>query len=333
MSSGPPKDPNAPEREKLPAEKNFDKAVYGGISYAAQAGSGILLTYWLKYGSGKPYFEKAAKWLGPKIFRSRSVEEATKEISSPLMVSTMIMVGNTFLVPVKMLENHKPAIVRKWHEDHVKRKQAGATPYSAEELAHQEDCLKQLDNAPKQTWNSLIGGRAFALAAVYTVLFGLGNKRNEAAEKYSADVILKGIDKIGLKDLAKNKTLANYINVGFLDVFYSMVSAGGLYVFSHFISPPKHAKDEGLLPDMMVGPTPATPAINALETESNKYEASIELDNAKPKQTFADKIPSRKGLENEKPRTKPTNALESFRQKIALEDLAKESKASEYIHA
>lgn len=296
MSGAPPKDPNAPEREKLPTEVKFDKAVYGGISYAAQAGTGILLTYWLKYGSGKPHFEKAAKWLGPKIFRNRSIEEATKEISSPLMVSTMIMVGNTFLVPVKMLENHKPEIVRRWHEEHVKKKQSSDTPYTPEELAHQQECLRQLDAAPKQTWKSLLGGRAFGLAAVYSVLFGLGNARNEAAENYSAKVILKGLDKVGAKGLAKNKTLERYIHVGFLDVFYSMVSAGGLYVYSHYVNPPKRHKNEGLLPDMVIGPTPATPAINALQTESQKYEEQIDLDSKQNQSAnqFTAKIPPRK---------------------------------------
>ncbi len=328
MSGGPPpSDPNVPAREKLPAEKKFDQAVYGGISYAAQAGTGIALTYWLKYGSGKQHFDKVAKWVGSKIHPSKATAQAIEDVSPLLMVSTMIMVGNTFLLPVKWLENHKPEIVRKWHENHVQKKQASGDPYTPEELAHQQECLKQLEETPKQTWGSLIGGRAFGLASVYTVLIGMdiGKKRNKAAEEYSAKVILKGLDKVGLKSLSKNQTLEKYIHVGFLDVFYSMVSAGGLYVYSHFIKPPKHAKDEGLLPDMIVGPTPATPALNALETDSNKYESSIELDK-KPRQFTETITPRKSAADLEKPRQKPSNAAESFRQKIAMEDLSKDTR-------
>ncbi len=312
MSGGKPvKDPAATEREMLPAEKTFDRAVYGGISYAAQAATGIVLTYWLKYGSGKPHFEKAAKWLGPKVFRNRTVEEATKEISSPLMVSTMIMVGNTFLLPVKWLENNKAKIVRSWHEKHDAKMEAKGTPFTAEEKAHNEECLQKLEKEPPQTWGSLLGGRAFGLAAVYATLFALGNKRNEAAEEFSAKVIMKGVDAVGMKSLAKSKTFEKYIHVGFLDVFYSMVSAGGLYVYSHVINPPKHAPiDVGAPipkdPSIFIGPTPATPAIDALQPE----EA--------PAKQFTETIRP-KEIKKEVAKVTPKG---DFRQKLTAEEMA-----------
>lgn len=313
-------------REKLPAEKRFDKAVYGGISYAAQAGTGILLTYWLKNGSGRKYYDKATRWLGSKLYPSLPIEEAAKEASTPFMVSTMIMVGNTFLFPVKWLENRKAKIVRSWHEKECERMEARGTPYTPEERAHQEKCLNDLEKDPPQTWRSLLGGRFFGLAAVYAAVFLIGNKRNEAAEAYSAKVITGGLDKIGLKTLAKSETLNKFIHVGFLDVFYSMVSAGGLYVYSHILKPPKadkHGKKEPL-PDIIIGPTPATPALNALEERPEPAEDT-------PKRLFSDSIHTSKPVISKdnpaekpkiQPRAKITKAPEEYGQKVTAEKLA-----------
>ncbi|MBY0406525.1 MAG: hypothetical protein K2Q01_02445, partial [Rickettsiales bacterium] len=277
MSGAPPTDPNAEQREKLPAERRFDKYVYGGISYGAQALTGIGLTYWLKYGSGQPIFNKMAKWLGPKLYSGKTVAEATKEVSTPLMVTTMIMVGNTFLLPVKWLENRKAQIVRSWTEKDCERMEARGTPYTKEEIEHQQECLAKLDKQPPQTWGSLLGGRAFGLAAVYATVFGMGNKRNEAAEAAAAKAIAKGFETVGATTIAKSKTLENVVHVGFLDVFYSMVSAGGLYVYSHYLNPPKHHKHNSPSdsPFSLLGPMPGTPAISALEPEEAQHGTSL----------------------------------------------------------
>ena len=129
------------KREKLPMEIKFDKWVYGGISYWAQALTGMGIAYWMKYGSGKPIFEKAAEWTGKNIMSKitgKTGAAAVKEAHTTVTVSTMIMVGNTFLLPVKWLENRKPAIVRKWTEDENKSLEKAGTPISEEGKKRQE---------------------------------------------------------------------------------------------------------------------------------------------------------------------------------------------------
>ena len=234
-------DENKEKRVKLPAERFFDKAVYGGISYFAQAAAGIGLAYWLKHGSGQPYFEKMGKWLGPKLFKNiaenKGVEAAAKEGATVLTVSTMIAVGTAFLIPVKMLEKHKAKIVRGMHERAHEGKDL--TP---EEKAFHEKCLQDLENEPKQTWGSLLEGRIASLAGVYALMFAIGNKNNQAMQDGATKAIMGGFEKIGATKLAKNQTLSRTINIGFLDVFYSAVSASGLYIYSHWIRPPKKEK-------------------------------------------------------------------------------------------
>jgi|GEM_PF-6415809 len=234
------KPPEKGSREILPSERFFDKAVYGGISYAAQAGAGIILSRWLKFGGGNKYYTKMAEWAGTKLCSAKTAEEAIKVASRPVIVTTMIGVGTAFLLPVKWLENRKPQVVRWLHERDVAKEEARGHVFTPEEKAHDQKCLEQLENEPKQTWKSLLGGRAFGLAAVYAVLLATP-KANERIENFAVKNILKGVDTVGLKTLAKSKKLDQYLHIGFLDVFYSAVSAGGLYVYSHYIRPPKKA--------------------------------------------------------------------------------------------
>lgn len=268
MSGAKPQSDNT-EREILPAEHRFDKWVYGGISYAAQAATGIVLTYWLKHGGGKSYFNRAAEWLGPKIYRNRSVTEAAENVSTPLMVTTMVMVGNTFLLPVKWLENHKASIVRKMHENDCEKMERAGTPFNEEERARQEKALKDLEKEPLQNWKSLLGGRAAGLIPVFALSFGLG-KKGEWAERKAGQFFSGAFNLVGMKKVAKSETLQKVVQVGFLDVFYSMISAGGLYVYSHYLNPPARAnkKHKESLTELLPGPTPAAPIVDTTDRKS-----------------------------------------------------------------
>jgi hypothetical protein len=287
-------------RKKTRAEILFDKAVYGGISYAAQAASGIILTHWMKFGGGRKHYDKIANWLGPnfisKIKPSKTGAAAIKEADSWITVTTMVMMGNLFLLPVKWLENRKPKIVR-WLND----KQNEKHPPSEQERAEQEKSLALLDREPKQTWGSLLGGRAFGLAAVYGVLYGIGTKNNETAEIWSANQIIKGTEKVGLKKLAASKTYENYLRIGFYDVLYSMVSAGGLYIYSHFINPPqkRNKKDEsGETPVLETTPVTVTDTGTKEKTWSAREEnKSGRNTSSVPASSFAEAAKNTKGQE------------------------------------
>lgn len=259
----------APAHVKTKAEVTFDKAVYGGISYFAQAATGVVLTHWIRHGTGRRYFDQMAEWAGPRIISkitAKTGEDAVKAADSPIVVSTMIMVGNAFLLPVKWLENRKPEIVRGMAERENKRRSARGDAPTQQELAAQEQSLTELDNAPKQTWGSLIGGRAFGLAAVYAVLFGIGQKNNEMLENLTATSITGASDALGAKSLARNKTFENYVRISFYDMAYSAVSASGLYVYSHLINPP-HKRKQNAAPQEPVLPPLEEAALYALDLQ------------------------------------------------------------------
>ncbi|NBO18523.1 MAG: hypothetical protein EBV03_04720 [Proteobacteria bacterium] len=273
--------------------------------------------------------ERAAEWLGPKIYRGKTVKDAANAISSPLLVTTMVMVGNTFLLPVKWLENRKPGIVRGMHEKDVAAMEAAGTPYSEEERARQEKALKDLENEPPQSWASLLGGRVAGLVPVFALAFALGEK-GQHAERFAAKTISKGLETVGAKQLAKSKTLESYIHVGFLDVFYSMISAGGLYVYSHMVHPkdkdPKHKES---LSELLPGATPAGAIVDATPT-TGMSEIPETPESAVKQRKFSEAIERRDPTAippRETRKAKPSP--ESYRQKLAVEEVAQENRSAE----
>lgn len=268
--------PEAPhKRDILPEEAQFDKAVYGGISYFAQAAAGIVLTRWLAYGGGKQHFDKVVEKIGEKW-------------ASTLKIATLVMVGNSFIPPVKWLEDRKAKIIRGMHEHNVAKQEAAGHPQTPEEKAHDAQALADLDKEPVQSWQSLLEGRAAGLGPVFAVDAMIGNARTEAIQNAAVTGITGGLEKMGLKELAASEKLASYIRVGFLDVFYSAISAGGLYVWSHFIKPPPQAivDSDAVEPAGNPGLTTGTTLPEAITAEAERPSAARFQDRVKPRTTL-----------------------------------------------
>lgn len=273
------------KRKKLPAEVTFDKAVYGGISYWAQMLTGIGLSYWFKHGSGKQLFEKICDNLGPKIFSataaSKGVKAASERLNSPLIVTTMVMVGNTFMIPVLWLEKHKPKIVRWIHS-----KTAATEPdYTEEKKQHDEAALYELEHAPKQNLSSILGGRAFGLAGVFATVFTMG-KAEKSIQTFTTKTAQNAFKVVGLKEIAKSPVAKRLMDISFLDAFYSAIAAGGLYVYSHYINPPKKKP---------VGAEEVSPPLESTKIEELPSEIAGEpkpkITKVTPKKNLLDKAP------------------------------------------
>ncbi len=231
------------EREKLPAEVKFDKWVYGGISYAAQAFTGSALAYWIKHAGGRPIYDKIANWMGPNFISkitSKTGHDAIKTADSWITVTTMVIVGTLFVAPVKWLEDKKIGIVERWTNEENAAREARGETIAPEEKQHQQELLDQLKCEPRQTWWSLMKARAASLVFVYTAVPLMdkleANQAMEAAFQKGTKAVAKGM---GLKKIAESEGFKNASGIAFYDGFYSMISAGGLYVYSHFIAPPK----------------------------------------------------------------------------------------------
>jgi hypothetical protein len=279
---------NHTQREKTIDEVKFDRRVYGGISYFAQAAVGIALTYWSKFGGGKEKFQAITEWVGPKIYKSLAAREgiqaAAKEVNTATATTLMILVGSLFLIPVKMIEKNKGKIVRGMYEKRVAKEEASGNIISPEEKARDEDLLQQLEKEPPQSWRSLIEARGASLVGVYAVLFAIGGPRNDALQKVSSDLGLKALDKVGLKTLAKSEPVARVFNLSFVDAFYSMISAGGLYIYSHFIRPPKDKQSKRAVPSDEPDLTTGTTVRELIAVEQETPAPHLFQDRIKPRE-------------------------------------------------
>lgn len=228
------------EREKLPAEVKFNKAVYGGISYVAQAAAGIALAHWLLHGKGQKYYHPMADWFGTNVLSkitSKTGAAAKEESRHWLIVGTMVMMGNAFILPVKMLENVKCNIVEKWTERDNEKRAARGEAVTDEEKQHQQKLLGELKAEPKMGWLSLLSGRLFSLVGVFGTVHLAGEANNKMVENLVTESTLKGLEKIGATGISKSKTFESYFRMTIYDMVYSAISATGLFAFSHYVNP------------------------------------------------------------------------------------------------
>ena len=108
--------PDQHERKKLAAEKIFDASVYGVWNYGIMAGTSVAGAMWFQEGGGKPYFEKAAKWMGDNVMSkitSKTGEAAARESHTWLIFASLITVGNLFIPPMRYVEKDKEWYVSK----------------------------------------------------------------------------------------------------------------------------------------------------------------------------------------------------------------------------
>jgi hypothetical protein len=232
------------KRKKIAAEKIFDWAVYGGISYFAQALSGTLATRWLKYGGGRKYGAMAAEWTGRNIMEqitSKRGAAAVEEANTFVTVTALVTMGNMFVTPVKLIEDHKAQAVQ-WIEDNVVH--PDKSQLSEEQKQEIATAIHAVENRQKQTWFSLLTSRGGALATVYMTERALGQRRNKVMQDLCGDAVTNTFRSAGMRDLANNPATRQFAEIGFVDFFYSTIAAGGLYLYSKLIRPDEKTADD-----------------------------------------------------------------------------------------
>lgn len=162
-----------PERQKTEGEERFDWWIYGGIGWVVNAIVSVFITDQLynnktplidtKEGkiSIKQWFQNGENWL--KQQKWNVLEEKFPGFTKKAVFGGSLCIGGSLVVPViKWFEDRKGKIVRKWDEEFYGPR-ANTDPDIVQ--AH-----KDMDNAPKQSWGSLLGARL----TVVGIAFGMG---------------------------------------------------------------------------------------------------------------------------------------------------------------
>ena len=153
---------NTAQTRKLSAgEKLFDFIIYGPVNFFGTLIATVPIAWSLQHGFGKKGFDRVAEGL-TKL-------GASKEASRSILLSTTTMMGgNLMLIPVKLAENVKVPIVRM-----LNRWMGDTTDPAA------------IEEAPKQTWMSLLQGRIVAWTTVFVSMFAADKFFHKQFESYN----------------------------------------------------------------------------------------------------------------------------------------------------
>jgi hypothetical protein len=268
-------------------EKLFNILTYGGISGVSVFIGSVLVGYSAKYGKRAAKFPGKVAFLEKYHFSKQGAEHA-------VMTTELMHPGNAAVLPIKLIEDHKPEIIDKLN--HLLGDKSGDASINKE---------------PEQTWGSLIKGRLAAWAAVYTgfrvtaKIIGdtkFAEFENAFAEK-ACNLIGKNTHTNPLNKIAENETKAfRFGKIAAIDLFATIAATTLLYAGSKFFAkknPTWKARD--LPPDVKVA-------------EENLDAALSTNTNAEPAKSFATSLSPRtssfsQNITNQKTVANSTSAL------------------------
>jgi hypothetical protein len=135
------------------AGKSKGERIFDGITYGGVAGAGVFMAS-IPFGYWAQYNPTGQKMIGGIASQLAKVGMSVKSTEQAAMTTALMQGGNVSIIPIKMLENHKPEIV------------------NALNKALGDKTEVNFEDAPKQSWGSLIKARLVAWGAVFAGIKG-----------------------------------------------------------------------------------------------------------------------------------------------------------------
>ncbi len=209
-------------------EKLFDWLTYGGFAGAVTFALGMPFGYFTRYSKGG---EAIHKWA---VSHSRQLGMSVEATEDAVMNTALMQGGNVMLLPVKMMEDHKPQLVAKFNK--MLGDDSG-------------DC--SVKDEPKQTWGSLLKSRVFlAWTPVFLALRGtamLGGKEsfNNFEKDFSKNIVC---DPLGLPTHVNGQETKAFRlgRIAAIDVFATAAAATLLYIGSRMFARQNKEKWDGV---------------------------------------------------------------------------------------
>lgn len=163
-------------------EHKFDRLTYAGLGYVANVGLSLLAVYGIeRTGAGQKFMQNliaGVKKLAPKINAKTAEWIAAR--------SFYLTGGFAVLFPMKMLEDRKVELVKKWDQEYY----GPAANDPDIEKSHRE-----LEAAPKQSWSSIFGSRILSLIPFYATVGLVWSNKSKLAQLTNGE--FRGLDKAG----------------------------------------------------------------------------------------------------------------------------------------
>jgi hypothetical protein len=171
-------------------EKRFDWQTYMGVGFWVNAAISVAAVYWAERTKmGQKTIIKTGEWLGKTL--GVNADKAASLAKKTLFLSG----GFAVLAPMKWMEDNKAQRVKALNRE-IYGDQAKIDPV----ITQSE---KELEDAPKQGWASLVSSRALALAPFYVLMGLLWDNKSKISRATNAQFHEMGKD--ALQVLEKTK--------------------------------------------------------------------------------------------------------------------------------
>lgn len=189
--------------------------------------------YSIKYGQGKACYNRAVNWMEHKLTGIFNPSTARKFSEQCVETTALMQGGNLMLLPIGILEHYKVKIV-----SGLNTMMGDSTP------------PEKVEASPKQTWWSLIEGRALAWTAVFITLFSASLVVPKSFQMFKSEFAERAHGLIGKVRASRSsgvmqETKAFKIGeLAALDIFATAAAATLLYVGGHFFARRHEEKKE-----------------------------------------------------------------------------------------
>jgi hypothetical protein len=251
MSIGHKKNDANTTRTETAGEVLFDRGVYTGINFVVNEALSMVMAVKLRHFEGKADFDKASQWWMKKIgFKDKVIKGVTTtaltRAEDQIEVFTLLGGGTLLVVPMKILEDNKQQVVK--NLNHLWDRLSGKGLDADATKARDEEVEKAIACEAKQTWKSMLIGRAIATVnnmflMKETIFAGSRTKAlKEWSEKYGRIGVEKLHNMTGNKPdsvFAKLKTserYKRYSEIFGLETAYTAISSVVMEVASKFLA-------------------------------------------------------------------------------------------------
>lgn len=256
-------------------ERLFDWLAYGGFAGAVTFVLGMPLGYWVRYSnSGR----QTVKWAARHLKNIGLSEAASEDV---VMTTALMQGGNATLIPVKIMEDHKPKLVGRLNK-------------------HLGDDTEDLsvEDSIRQSWKSLLKSRLAAWLMVFgsfrtfAAMPGGGKKLNAFEEAFSEQIFCKPLGKpthVNGKETLIYKTG----RIAALDVFATAAAATLLYIGSRFFARKDNDKRPAeVLHEAIPAVALADDAVEADAQKHAKQEHCARCKYIKPRGSYVEMVSS-----------------------------------------
>ena len=186
------KDPHQPHRKKTSGELAFDRGVYTGIGFVANEASAIVIADEFEHGIGKKWFESISEAMVKNLKFQDTIEKgitttAKSKASNLLLWGSLLISGTLLVLPMKLLEDNKGEWVKKANHWFDRRNGKAMTPEEVE--ARDKEVENALACEGKQTWPSMIFGRAIAVCTALGLGKAIGPHGSEKMKNWSEKLL------------------------------------------------------------------------------------------------------------------------------------------------